>query len=85
MIDESMQTKDVPDHVMLDAIMATRGRHGVPQWSTLWDIEGHLPGLPKKVVRSKLRSLIKRRIIDGCTCGCRGDFEILEPLPAVPT
>ncbi len=31
-------------------------------------------GVPKKVILAKAKSLIRRGIIDGCACGCRGDF-----------
>jgi hypothetical protein len=33
--------------------------------------------IPEKIVRAKARALVRRRLIDGCTCGCRGDFEIV--------
>lgn len=72
------QAKDITDQVMLAALAATRGRHGVPQWSTLRDVQAHLATLPPKVVQAKLRSMIKRKLIGGCACGCRGDFEIPE-------
>jgi hypothetical protein len=32
------------------------------------------PNVPPKVVRAKAKRLIARRLIDGCSCGCRGDF-----------
>lgn len=31
---------------------------------------------PTKLQLSKMKQLIKRGLVDGCTCGCRGDFEI---------
>lgn len=34
------------------------------------------PGVPPKVVLAKARKLIERKVIEGCGCGCRGDFEI---------
>lgn len=34
--------------------------------------------LPEKLVLSKMRSLIKRKLVSGCPCGCRGDYEITE-------
>lgn len=33
--------------------------------------------IPYKLVTAKAKSLIRRGLIDGCGCGCRGDFEIL--------
>lgn len=34
------------------------------------------PGYPEKVVLAKARKLIRRGLLDGCYCGCRGDFEL---------
>jgi hypothetical protein len=70
------QAKDIIDDVALAAIVACRGRNGVPSWATLWDIQAELPTFPPKVVLAKLRSMVRRGLIDGCACGCRGDFEI---------
>lgn len=35
-----------------------------------WDYDD----MPRKVVQAKAKSLIRRGLADGCTCGCRGDF-----------
>lgn len=45
------------------------------------------PGVPPKVVLAKAKKLIERKVIEGCGCGCRGDFEIpgetrIESIPA---
>ena len=34
--------------------------------------------LPDNLVLAKMRALIAKGLIDGCPCGCRGDFEITE-------
>lgn len=34
--------------------------------------------IPRKVMLSKLRNMIEKGIIDGCACGCRGDFELTQ-------
>lgn len=73
-----MQAKDVSDAQVLGAMASTRGRNGVSRWSTLWDVQESLASFPPKVVLSKLRSMIKRKVIGGCACGCRGDFEVIE-------
>ncbi len=33
---------------------------------------------PEKVLRSKLGAMARRGLIDGCDCGCRGDWRILD-------
>ncbi len=45
------------------------------RWAFVWDLSGIL-GLPEKLIRAKAKSLIKRGLMTGCPCGCRGDFEV---------
>jgi len=70
-----VQAKDLPDDDTLAAVRACQGMNGVPHWSSLWDVERALPEWPAKVVRAKLAGLIRRGLLRGCACGCRGDFE----------
>lgn len=39
-----------------------------------WDIQEALTEYPRKVVLAKLKQLARRGVIDGCACGCRGDW-----------
>ena len=32
--------------------------------------------LPFNLIRAKMKNLVKRGLVYGCTCGCRGDFEL---------
>jgi hypothetical protein len=66
-----VQAKDTPDAIILAAMVKVAQEHG-PAFT--WDIENALPTAPYKVVRAKLKSMKKRNIIDGCACGCRGDW-----------
>ncbi len=86
-----MQAKDIPDRPILEflarpeivdsiganwldlggdigkdypEIMARSVRHAMP------------PDVPGKLVLAKMRQLIHRGVVDGCGCGCRGDFSI---------
>ncbi len=34
--------------------------------------------VPYKVGRAAMANLIKRGLVDGCTCGCRGDFVLTD-------
>lgn len=72
------QAKDMPDLDVLAAVRATQGRYGVARWSMLTDIEGEFAAWPPKLVLAKLRKLMTRGLVDGCDCGCRGDF-VLTP------
>lgn len=35
-------------------------------------------GMPQKLVLAKMKQLLKRGLVNGCGCGCRGDFEITD-------
>ncbi len=72
------QAKDITDARMFAALAEVRGKHGVPTWSSLWDVQDVLSDIPPKVVLAKLRSMVKRKVLNGCCCGCRGDFELPE-------
>lgn len=41
-----------------------------------WEIYKAFPGVPEKVVQAKLRNMVARKKLNGCACGCRGDFLI---------
>jgi hypothetical protein len=32
------------------------------------------PDVPDRLLLAKMDGLIRRGLVDGCTCGCRGDF-----------
>ena len=36
------------------------------------------PGTPVKLQLAKMKQLHHRRLVGGCTCGCRGDWEITD-------
>jgi hypothetical protein len=79
-----MQAKDVDDRKVLstigDLMAATYRERPMADrylWTMVWDIEKHFPDVPKRVLAAKLEALVKRKLIDGCTCGCRGDFFLL--------
>lgn len=78
--------RDIPAHVFLGAVQRAAEVRGF-QWATRWDVAAVLgrredlipaaepvPGVPDKVVLAKARRLIRRGLIGGCACGCRGDF-----------
>ena len=80
-----LQCKDIPDRAILSILAANPGRwHG---WWEGWN-EGDfgMPSVrpafpasaPDSLILAKMRRLIARGLVDGCTCGCRGDFEITE-------
>lgn len=70
-----MQCKDIPNDVFLDAVR----RAGEPgKWRLRRDVHGLLEQqvgpVPENLFMAKARKLIARGLMDGCACGCRGDF-----------
>lgn len=44
-----------------------------------WNVKDAMPtGTIPKLVLAKMRMMIRRGVVDGCDCGCRGDFVITE-------
>jgi hypothetical protein len=35
-------------------------------------------GTPEKLAHAKMKMMIRRGVVDGCRCGCRGDFVITQ-------
>lgn len=85
-----IQTKDLPDDWFLTVVVALSKTPWSPvtftdqwdlkgrtRWVNYWDIAA-LYYLPEKVVLAKARKLIRRGLLNGCYCGCRGDLELTE-------
>jgi hypothetical protein len=72
-----MQCKDIPDEPILRLLAKHPG-----QWHNWYfgddrDVHSAMPAnVPEKLVLGKMRMLMRRKLVDGCGCGCRGDFEI---------
>lgn len=83
-----LQAKDIPDRAVLEFVEKTsmvealplggQTASCLPRWVFCWDFErdGYFGSLPWKVVQAKLRQLLKRKLLTGCGCGCRGDWEL---------
>jgi hypothetical protein len=53
-------------------------KYGEPViWAQIWDVFERFPQYPQKLVRAKLDKMVRAGKLTGCTCGCRGDFEIV--------
>lgn len=78
-MDKILQAKHIPEEPILVFLReqtkwATYGEgHSMPT------VQDAMPkGTPVKIQLAKMRSLIKRGLVEGCCCGCRGDFYIKE-------
>jgi hypothetical protein len=72
-----MRCADVPDEVVFDAIrnscIEQRCALTVHVQRALEQVLGPVPW---NLLLAKLRKLLKAGKIDGCACGCRGDFTV---------
>lgn len=49
-----------------------------PHWAFTWNLDYLMPMFPSEVILAKASALIRRGLLTGCDCGCRGDFELTE-------
>lgn len=83
-----MQCKDIPDREVLAFLndMPCWPQNGVRMsgnWGSRQDnsntvLHGMPPETPEKLALAKMRQMIRRGVVDGCPCGCRGDFVITD-------
>lgn len=81
-----MKAADIPDEAFLGAVHALSlepqdtifGPSPLPHWVQVRDLVERL-GVPEKVIRAKARKLIRRGLMTGCWCGCRGDLALASP------
>ncbi len=75
-----MQCKDIPDRPILEFLVGLKGVWG--NWFALRfenSVRHAMPkGTPDKLLLAKMRMMIRRKVVEGCCCGCRGDFVITE-------
>jgi len=75
-----MQSKDIPDRPILELLASLPGN----QWAMRYRDASPsiIPAFPAevndKLVLAKMRALVRRGLVDGCVCGCRGDFTITQ-------
>jgi hypothetical protein len=69
-----MKASDIDDRLVMEAIAHHPSERGIG--TPIWAVFERFPDFPEKVVRAKLHALLRRKLIYGCVCGCRGDFTI---------
>lgn len=81
-----MQCKDIPDAPILRFVQK-HGGIGCNWFDAVYaggsvnerSVRHAMPdGLPDKLVLAKMRQMMARGVVNGCPCGCRGDYEITE-------
>lgn len=83
---KTLQCKHIPDKPILEFLrdLPYYPSYGpdIQQTATWYlgfdnSVSNAMPdGTPEKLVLAKMRSLISRRLVDGCPCGCLGDFKL---------
>lgn len=75
-----MQCKDIPDRPILEFLDSLNGK-----WANWFgneykeSVTHAMPdGVPEKLALAKMRQLMNRGVVDGCGCGCRGDFVLTD-------
>ena len=74
------QCKDIPDRPIIEFL------YKLEQSATWYNPRPGYPSVleamprdtPPKLALSKMEMLIRRGLVDGCSCGCRGGFIITE-------
>ena len=69
-----MQAKDIDATQLLDTIYRIAVRQ--QRWVNRWELAEAYPDVPPKVLMAKCQRLIHADKLNGCTCGCRGDFTL---------
>jgi hypothetical protein len=77
-MNNDVAAKDITDLAFLEALLSTSGPSGRMGYWVNRTTLGKKLAFPEKVILAKARRLMKRGYIDGCDCGCRGDFTLLE-------
>ena len=70
-----MKASDLDD---VEVILAIESARGDGMWAMRGEIENQFPEYPWKVITAKLRSMKRRGLVQGCPCGCRGDWYPLQ-------
>lgn len=67
-----MKAADLDEAGFLEAVSEAAAERGLPT-ADRWSVADRL-GAPEKVVLAKAKKLIRRGVLEGCGCGCRGDW-----------
>ena len=74
-----MQCKDIPEQPILEFLASLNGA-----WANWYfDDERSVtrampPDLPPKLIVAKMGQMIRKGVVDGCPCGCRGDYVLTD-------
>jgi len=79
-----VKAADISDEEFIRAVVKCAADYG-GNWAMARNVFDEFPTFPPKVVQAKARQLLKRGWLEGCGCGCRGDWHVpsgpFEKLP----
>lgn len=74
-----IQCKDIPDRPILEMLSKNPEKWHNWYFDDEFDVRRAIPqGLDEKLILAKMGMMIRRKVVAGCSCGCRGDFVITE-------
>lgn len=79
-----MKAADISAETMLVAIRRDMRKRGLTVLGACTQTLAEREGWPVKIVTAKLRKMQRQGLVDGCPCGCRGDWTEQEA-PDVPS
>ena len=72
-----MQCKDIDDGCILTWLLANQPAITFEGFD---NYIGHaFVGIPRNLMMAKLKKMVRNGVINGCACGCRGDFKCETP------
>ena len=77
---KKIQCKHIPELPILEFLhdRMLRGE-GWAYWYQGFDNSIPVPeGIPDKLIVAKMAQMIAKGLVDGCPCGCRGDYAITD-------
>lgn len=75
-MNNAIAAKNVDGEQVVRAVAMIEKQKG--GWVGRWYLGWCFPEVPERVLLAKLRRLVRAEKLDGCACGCRGDFTV-EP------
>lgn len=73
-----MKCSDISDREVLEIVKVINGPS--EKWASHWwgPLYEFFLKYPPKLALAKMRQLYKRGLVDGCPCGCRGDWVLTD-------
>lgn len=76
---KTIQCKDIPEKPILELLAQNPTKWHT--WCRSWKLSIRPAvdeAVPDKMLIRKMDKMIKKGLVDGCGCGCRGDYHITE-------